>query len=63
MSQALKQSLRDNIKALEEHLHNVSSSGLDFDFEQEQLSFQLEGLVFELGESIDKALKLAEIED
>ncbi len=57
MSQVLQKSIRDNIDALFEQLHTVKASGYDLGFEQEQLSFQLEGFVFELKESIELALK------
>ena len=63
MSQPLVKSLEDNITRLTEMQHTIRSSGYDLGFEQEQLSYQLEGLVYELGESIDTALKLAEIEE
>ena len=51
------------IENLEEHLHLVKSSGLDFGHDQEQLAFSLEAQIFELGESINEAIKLSELEN
>jgi hypothetical protein len=44
-------------------LLKVNSSGLEFGFEEEQLSFQLEGLIFEFKEAIDKAISLTQLGD
>ena len=63
MSQPLVESLSDMIENLEEHLHLVKSSGLDFGHDQEQLAFSLEAQIFELGESINEAIKLSELEN
>lgn len=60
MSQPLRQSLSDNISSLSELEHSVAASGLDFGFEQEQLSYQIEALISELEVSIDNAIKLLE---
>lgn len=57
MSTALRQSIQENIDSLKEIRHTVLSSGLDFGFDQEQISFQLEGLILELKESIEDAIK------
>jgi hypothetical protein len=59
MSLPLVKSLQDNINRLITIQHTVKSSGFDLGFDQEQLSYQLEGLVFELGESVDTAIKTA----
>ena len=63
MSDPLRQSLRENIESLQSQLHTVLSSGLDFGFDQEQISYQIEGLISTLDESISSAIKLSEIED
>jgi hypothetical protein len=63
MSQPLVESLSDMIENLEEQLHLIKSSGLDFGHDQEQLAFRLEGQIFELGESINEAIKLSELDD
>lgn len=57
MSTELRQSIQENIDSLNEIQHTVLSSGLDFGFDQEQISFQLEGLILELKESIEDAIK------
>lgn len=57
MSTDLRQSIQENIDSLNEIQHTVLSSGLDFGFDQEQISFQLEGLILELKESIEDAIK------
>lgn len=59
MSDALRQSLKENIEGLQEIQHEVISSGLDFSFDQEQLTFQIEGLVSELRDSVDQAIKFS----
>lgn len=63
MSQALKHSLSDIIDESDALLHLVKSSGLDFNFDQEQIAFRIEAMIFELKESIDSAVKLSELEE
>jgi hypothetical protein len=63
MTDPLRASIQENIQDLEELRDLIIDSGLDFNFEQEQISFQIEGLVFELKESIQRAIKLSELED
>lgn len=57
MSTDLRQSIQENIDSLNEIQRTVLSSGLDFSFDQEQISFQLEGLILELKEAIEDAIK------
>lgn len=63
MSDALCQSLRETADDLNDLFHLVKSSGLDFGFAEEQLSYQIEGLVSELSDQIDQSLRLAELGD
>jgi len=56
----LRQSIDESIQKLDELHHEVISSGLDFGFDQEQIAFQIEGLIFDLQESISSAIKLSE---
>ena len=56
MSQPLAKSIQDTIDRLESILLNVEASGIEFEFAEEQLSFQLEGLVFEFSEAIDNVI-------
>jgi len=63
MSDALRASLETNIDDLTEILHTVRSSGLDFGFSEEQLSYQIEGLISSLYDQVEVSLKLAEVQD
>jgi len=63
MSHALRSSIERNIDDLASINHTIKSSDYDLGFEQEQLSYQMEGLVFELKESVEAAIKLASLDE